>query len=37
MNENIKEKFKKGVAYSAILLSVATLGIVGGNTSSFTS
>ena len=32
MNENIKEKLKKGVAYSAILLSVATLGIVGGNT-----
>ena len=32
MNENIKEKLKKGVAYSAILLSVATIGIVGGNT-----
>lgn len=32
MNENIKEKFKKGVAYSAILLSVATIGVVGGNT-----
>lgn len=31
MNENIKEKLKKGVAYSAILLSVATIGIVGGN------
>ena len=32
MNKNIKEKFKKGMAYSAILLSVATLGIIGGNT-----
>ena len=32
MNKNIKEKFKKGMAYSAILLSVATLGITGGNT-----
>lgn len=32
MNENIKEKLKKGVAYSAILLSVATIGVVGGNT-----
>lgn len=32
MNENIKEKLKKGVACSAILLSVATIGIVGGNT-----
>ena len=32
MNENIKEKLKKSVAYSAILLSVATIGIVGGNT-----
>ena len=32
MNENIKEKLKKGVAYSTILLSVATIGIVGGNT-----
>lgn len=32
MNENIKEKLKKGVAYSAILLSIATIGIVGGNT-----
>lgn len=32
MNKNIKEKLKKGMAYSAILLSVATLGIIGGNT-----
>lgn len=32
MNENIKEKLKKGVACSAILLSVATIGVVGGNT-----
>ena len=32
MNENIKEKLKKGVACSAILLSVATIGIIGGNT-----
>ena len=32
MNKNIKEKFKKGMAYNAILLSVATLGIIGGNT-----
>ena len=32
MNKNIKEKLKKGTAYSAILLSVATLGIIGGNT-----
>lgn len=32
MNENIKEKLKKGVAYSAILLSIATIGIVGRNT-----
>ena len=32
MNENIKEELKKGVACSAILLSVATIGVVGGNT-----
>lgn len=31
MNENIKEKLKKGVAYSAILLSAPTIGIVRGN------
>lgn len=32
MNTNIKEKLKKGVAYSAILLSVAAIGVAGGNT-----
>lgn len=32
MSKNIKEKIKKCLAYSTILLSVATLGIIGGNT-----
>lgn len=32
MNKNIKEKIKKGIVYSAILISVTTLGIIGGNT-----
>lgn len=32
MNEKLKEKFKKGTAYTAVLLTVATLGVLGGNT-----
>lgn len=32
MNKNFKEKLKRNLAYSAILLSVATLGVLGGNT-----
>lgn len=32
MNEKLKEKLKKGTAYTAVLLSVATLGIIGGST-----
>lgn len=32
MNKNFKEKLKRNLAYSAILLSVTTLGVLGGNT-----
>lgn len=32
MNNNLKEKLKKGTAYTTILLAVATLGILGGST-----
>jgi len=32
MNKNLKERLKKVAAYSTVLISVATLGIIGGNT-----
>lgn len=32
MNKNVKEKLKKVSAYSIVLISVVTLGIIGGNT-----
>lgn len=32
MNQNLKEKFKRGITYGVVLSSIVTMGVLGGTT-----